>query len=46
MYLKINSTLIDSAGDLGILMPMHNLLEYNQNYSMTSGSLWDYYRDG
>ena len=24
---------------------MHNLLEYSQNYSNTSGSLWNYYRD-
>ena len=26
-------------------MPMHNLLEYSNNYSMTLGSLWNYYRD-
>ena len=26
-------------------MPMYNLLEYSNNYSMTSGSLWNYYRD-
>ena len=26
-------------------MPMYNLLEYSQNYSITSGSLWNYYRD-
>ena len=26
-------------------MPMHNLIEYNDNYSKTSGSLWQYYRD-
>ena len=25
-------------------MPMCNLLEYSGNYSMTSGSLWNYYR--
>ena len=24
---------------------MYNLLEYSGNYSMTSGSLWNYYRD-
>ena len=24
-------------------MPMCNLLEYSDNYSMTSGSLWNYY---
>ena len=26
-------------------MPMCNLLEYSGNYSMTSGSLWNYYRN-
>ena len=26
-------------------MPMFNLLEHRQNYSMTSGSLCNYYRD-
>ena len=24
---------------------MYNLLEYSGNYSMTSGSFWNYYRD-
>ena len=36
---KINTALIDNAEDLDIVMPMYNLLEYSQNYSMTSGSL-------
>ena len=26
-------------------MPMYNLLEYSQNYSMTSGSLYNYHTD-
>ena len=26
-------------------MPIYNLLEYNDNYSMLLGSLWNYYRD-
>ena len=26
-------------------MPMHNLIEYRDNYSKTSGSLWQYYKD-
>ena len=26
-------------------MPMYNLLEYSKNYSKTTGSLWNYYRD-
>ena len=43
---KINSKLIENAKDLNIVMPMYNLLEYSQNYSMTiSGGLWNYYRD-
>ena len=28
-----------------IVMPMHNLMEYNDNYSKTSAHLWQYYRD-
>ena len=24
---------------------MYNLLEYSRNYSITSGSLWNFYRD-
>ena len=42
---KINSTLIDNAEDLDIVMSMYSPLEYSQNYSMTSRSLWSYYRD-
>ena len=26
-------------------MPMHDLIEYSDNYSKTSGSLWQYCRD-
>ena len=26
-------------------MPMYNLIEYSVNYSKTSGSLWQYYKD-
>ena len=36
---KINNTLIDNVEDLDIVMLMYNLLEYSQNYSMTSRSL-------
>ena len=41
---KINNTFIDNAEDLDIVMPMYNQLEYSENYSITSGSLWNYYR--
>ena len=43
---KINNPFIDNAGSLDIVLSMYNLLEYSENYSMTSGSLWNYYRDG
>ena len=26
-------------------MPMYNLLEHSENYSVISGSLWNYYKD-
>ena len=26
-------------------MPMYNVIEYNDNYSKTSGSLWQYCKD-
>ena len=42
---KINGVLIENAEDLDIVIPMDNLLEYSKNYSKTSGSLWNYYRD-
>ena len=35
---------IDNTEDLGIIMPIYNLLEYSHNYYMTLGSLWNYYR--
>ena len=42
---KINNTLIDNAEDVDTVMPMYIFLEYSNNFSMTSGSLWNYYRD-
>ena len=42
---KINNTPIDNAEDLDIVMPMCNLLEYCKNYSKTTGSFWNCYRD-
>ena len=42
---RINNTDIDNAQDIDIVMPMYNLIEYSDNYSTTSGSLWQYYRD-
>ena len=42
---RINNTDIDNAQDIDIVMPMHNLIECRDNYSKTSGSLWQYYKD-
>ena len=37
---KINNTRIDNAEYIDIVMPMYNLIEYSDNYSKTTGSLW------
>ena len=42
---EINNTQIDNAKNIDVVMPMLNLIEYSNNYSKTSGSLWQYYRD-
>ena len=38
-------TFVDYANFINITMPMYNLIEYSDNYSDTSGSLWDFKRD-
>ena len=42
---KITNTFFENSEDLDIVVLMYNLLEYNSNCFMASGSLWDYYRD-
>ena len=42
---EINSTQIDNAKYIDVVMPIYNLIKYSENYSETSGSLWQYYRD-
>ena len=42
---RINNADIDNAHDIDIVMPMYNLIEYSDNYSETSGSLWHNYKD-
>ena len=42
---EINNTQIDNAKGIDIVMPMYNLIEYSDNYTKTSGSLWQYFRD-
>ena len=45
MHNRINNTDTDNAHDIDIVMPMYNLIEYSDNYSKISGSLWQYYKD-
>ena len=45
-YSEINETFIDEAEYINIAMPMCNLIEYSDNCSDTSGSLWQFKRDG
>ena len=42
---EINNTPIDNAKYIDVIMQIYNLIEYSDNYSKTSGSLWQYYRD-
>ena len=37
-----NNTQVDNAKDIDIVMPVYNLIEYSDNYSKTSGNLWQY----
>ena len=37
---EINETFIDEAEHINIAIPMYNLIEYSDNYSDLSGSLW------
>ena len=36
---------VDRAEHIYIAMPMHNLIGYSDNYSDTSGSLWQFKKD-
>ena len=42
---RINITQVDGAHNIDIVMQMYNLIENSDNYSKTSGILWEYYRD-
>ena len=42
---RINITQVDDDHDIYVVMPMYNLKEYSDNYSKTSGILWQYCRD-
>ena len=42
---EINDTFVDYADFINTAMPMYNLIEYSDNHSDTSGSLWQFKRD-
>ena len=42
---KINNTQIDNAEHIDKVMPMHNLIEYSDNYSKIFGSLWQFFKE-
>ena len=42
---EINETFVDETNFINIIMAMYNLLKYSDNYSDTSGSLWQFKRD-
>ena len=42
---KINNADIDNTKYIDIVMPMYNLIEYSDNYSKTSGNLWQYCKE-
>ena len=41
----MNETFVDEADFINITMPMYNVIEYSDNYSDTSRSLWGFKRD-
>ena len=42
---KINNTQIDNAEYIDVVMNIYNLIEYSDNYSKTSGSLWQFCKE-
>ena len=42
---KISNTQVDEAKDIDFVILIYHLIEYINNYSTTSGSLWQYHRD-
>ena len=42
---RINNTQVDDADDTDVVMPIFNVIEYCDNYSKTSGTLWQRCRD-
>ena len=43
--IETNNAQKDNTKDIDVVMPMYNLIEYSDNYSITSESLWQCDRD-
>ena len=43
--IKINNNEIDNDKYIDTVMPMYNLIKYSDNYSKTSGSVWQYCKE-
>ena len=41
----INMQTNRSCKTIVVVMPMYDLIDYSDNYTKKSGSLWQYYRD-
>ena len=42
---EIHNTHVYNAKDIDVVMPMYNFIDYSNNCSKTSGSLWQYCKD-
>ena len=42
---EIDGSLVDEGDFINITVPIYNSIEYSDNYSDTSGSLWDFKKD-
>ena len=42
---EINNTQVNNSKDIDVVMLMYNLIEYSNNYSKASVSLWQYCKD-
>ena len=42
---EINETLVDETEHINVTTSMYNLIEYSDNYSDTSGSIWQFKKD-
>ena len=42
---ETNNTQVDNAKYIDTVMAIFNLIEWSNNYSKTSGSLWQYFKD-